>query len=108
MYSSLAVCKSVNLVPSCFFVFLFFVFVCVTCIYQAKIGLGKCYEHAKNIYLVGSMSRCSMSSYESGNGPTEPKPPYIYIVNEDLLRSFSGLVLVVRWITLSTESLCNG
>ena len=49
----------------------------------------------KNMYLVSSMSRCSMFFYESGNGPklsqnrpTEPKPPYIYIVNEDLLRSF--------------------
>ena len=37
-----------------------------------------------------------MFSYESGNGPAELKPPYIYIVNEDLLRSFSGLVLVVQ------------
>ena len=36
----------------------FFFLVCITCICEAKIGLAKCYEHAKNMYLVSSMSRC--------------------------------------------------
>ena len=39
---------------------LFFFFVCITCTCEAKIGLAKCHEHAKNIHLVSSMSRSSM------------------------------------------------